>query len=103
MEKNYKECPNCQAVTEIATRVCEECCYEFFELPELPTIDVELETIEKSDVFYKEYSNYKKCKTFSELCKFQKENDYKFGWVRYKCEELGIEIPSKYQKKSKYN
>lgn len=96
-KKLIKVCPACGACIPIRYMICPACEYKFEkqerEAPERKYGDFSEIT---QEMLYANYSNYRKCKTFEELCAFQKARKYRFGWVLYKCEELGIEIPDRY-------
>lgn len=95
---NAKECPVCYAVSEPDCEVCPVCGHAFEKKPrEIATVkNAEFEEIIENPMFNKPYGEYSKCKTFAELCEFQKAKKFKFGWTMHKADELGIPIPQKY-------
>lgn len=99
-EKNsimVKECPDCYCVCEPNCETCPTCGFVFEKkYRKNKKSDASFIEITEDMITEKPYGEYTKCKTFVELCEFQKAKKFKFGWVMHKAEELGITIPQKY-------
>lgn len=91
---SIRQCKNCFAIFSTSLDACPYCGMkvekkEREEQKVLP--DVILKEIQRNP-----YTDYRKCKTWTELDNFRKERKYKPGWSFYKAMELNIKIPDKY-------
>ena len=96
---HIKQCPKCFACMPSLSRICPECGYAFTpeEMRQYTQVDAKLEELKRLEILAAmPYSDYKKIKTFDDMVRFQKAKKFKFAWALHKCEELGIDIPSKY-------
>ena len=98
-EISIRECPHCFAAMPAGEKVCPICGYVFeqTEREQAEEVDAEISEVTGTDLRKAPYGDYKKCKTWPELCRFQKAKGYKFAWVVFRACELGIDIPPNYR------
>lgn len=98
-EISPRECPECFAVLKNTEKICPKCGYVFQTKERKNNIaaaETELEKISHEDLKNARYEDYKKIHSWDEMEQFRKAKNYKFLWSIYKCKELGIVIPPKY-------
>lgn len=110
---NVKTCETCFAVVPARTQVCPYCGTPFYDGSEDAggkkanrVVDMDLQEINELE-FLKavSYHHYKKLRKWEDMIKFAeaKENiKKKVMWSIYKCVELNIEIPEKYESMKKF-
>lgn len=104
-EVRVKECPHCYACMPLSVSECPDCGYVFNAGSGAGkiTVDAELEEITQMSILKSQpYTYYHNITTFEDMLAFGKAKNYKFWWTLYRCAELNIPVPVKYQTKLDY-